>query len=488
MIKKLLLWIGIDLRQKEWRLFSYCLLFYFFFFFVPNLKLFFALFFVLGVVFFSSVKNLKLTLWYLLIAALPFLHGKTQVYPLVTLLETADRFRYDFYFTIAPLDVITGLLLFLFLREKWVGKKKIKILKDNKISLILLLFLTMGFLSIFQAYFPEVSFLRFVKLTRSVTVFFLAFYFLTSKKARLTTVLLFLPTVILEGVLAAIQYGLKSPLGRFFELSLSAFPYGVTASETAFQFRSAGTRGHPNQLGALMAFLIPLVLSQVFIPSLIQKPLFISLTLILAMIGLVLSFARGAWLIGGFSACLLVWVLIRQKEFSLPKMVKKMIFIVIGPLFLLGIYFLLPRIVTLEEALIFRGSGTARLDLVREAINLTQLFPLGVGLGNFVPAMFFNQLTEVTEYFPTIVHNTFFIISSEMGILGLALFITFICYGGKMFFVRIRQYGRKKRESGFYWGVFVSFLTYILLSLVYPLFSFHFLDYFFIITALLCLM
>jgi O-antigen ligase len=483
MIKKILSFFDLDLRKEDSRLFLFCLFLYCLLFFVPNLKIFFALFFLLGIFIFLDLKKLKLALWFLLIISLPFCQGKAQEYPLVTSFETGGSFSYSFFFSITPLDIIVAILLFIFLRERWFGKGRSCNSGFHKTDLVLLLFLMTGFVSIFHADFPEVSFLSLLMLTRSVSVYFLATLALSSNKTKRVTTLLFLPLIFQEGFWALMQYGLRSPLGRFLELSLSRFPYGVTASESVYLFRSVGTRAHPNHLGPLMVFFLPIIASQIFRPSVLRKPLLALLSFIAALVALVLSFSRGAWLIAGFMVFFVIWLFNRQKIFFLPELVKKLLGLSLLPLFCLGIFLVYPRLLTLEEAFLFRGSGNARVDLAREAINLMQLYPLGVGLDNFVPSMFHNYITEVVEYFPSLVHNTFFIIGSEMGVFGLAFFLFFIFLTGKHFMTRIYQY--RGVSWGLNWGIFLSFLSYLLLSLVYPLFSFHFLDYFLLICAMI---
>jgi len=75
------------------------------------------------------------------------------------------------------------------------------------------------------------------------------------------------------------------------------------------------------------------------------------------------------------------------------------------------------------------GSAYVRIPLMHVAVNIIQHNPIfGIGLNNYTLVHHEYDFTEgkVSTYFPYPVHNIFFQLAAEIGILGLILFLLFL--------------------------------------------------------------
>ncbi len=201
--------------------------------------------------------------------------------------------------------------------------------------------------------------------------------------------------------------------------------------------RAYGSLDHPNMLGGFLALgllmAIWLLLKDRSEFSLTSPPktsrsprlreLFLSLTLILGTTGLFLSFSRAAILAFGLGLGILIISQFKQW----PKLLLSLFLVlaVSGTLAYQYGYLYVSRaknmaVSSLDQRLEAK-SLSERVEYLNQAKTLIKQHPLlGVGLGNFGIAVSETLVKHQLSYYYQPVHNVFFLVASEIGLLGLA--------------------------------------------------------------------
>lgn len=200
-------------------------------------------------------------------------------------------------------------------------------------------------------------------------------------------------------------FTIDSPGIARFDFNLSLITYHLSL----FGLRPYATFPHPNVLGGFLAATLPLLIFNFQFLIFNQKKkfsIFKTATIVLAIIALVLTFSRSAIVVGIVGVGLLLWQKFTKKKY--------LVFLFA---FILLIAYCLLLIVPNEESVVVRQ------QLNDAAIKLWQQSPLfGIGLGNFLVELP-KALPTRTVYFLQPVHNIYLLILSEIGLIGLALFL-----------------------------------------------------------------
>lgn len=198
-------------------------------------------------------------------------------------------------------------------------------------------------------------------------------------------------------------------------------------------FRPYGFLSHPNILGGYLVFLIPLMFALVLLGRRhIGRARFVSLLLLMASAAaLVLSLSRQAWIACAVALALLL-VLGYARGLVRSAQVKGLVAVAMGVTALVAIAYpaALLRIVESDQ-----GSTQSRLLMIDQALLIIKGDPiLGVGLGSYtraaqanIPESFAHIKHQYREVLlKGVVHNKWLLITAELGLLGLALFLVAI--------------------------------------------------------------
>ena len=201
-----------------------------------------------------------------------------------------------------------------------------------------------------------------------------------------------------------------------------------------------GLFNNPNDLGIQLVTMLPIVVGLALASKNILRRLFFFAVGGLFLFGMLITFSRGAFL--GFVAmsAMLVWKLGRAQRFkySVIAAIGGAIFLVIAPgnygLRVLSIFF-----PSLDPV----GSAGARRDGLLLSLLVTARNPWGIGMGNS-PGFSPHGLQT---------HNAYTQVSSELGLLGLAAYVTFIVSAlRKLGAIEHTQYAAGERD----WFYFMS--------------------------------
>ena len=262
------------------------------------------------------------------------------------------------------------------------------------------------------------SFIRFMEFS------FIAFYtFYNFRKFKKNFYIPFLAGLLFESSLAVLQVLNQGSLnGIFYFLGERFFtpetPNIANASISGqLILRPYGTFSHPNVLAAYIVF------STIFVlPALRMRKkktnILILLSFVLSEAALVLTLSRASLILYSVLIPLVSFLLIKNK-----KLLKEGIFIFITSLVPLLTIFIFYNQRILE---LFGESLSKRIDLIKAAFFMISDNPLfGVGIGNFLP--------EVIKYYRPLVffdiqpvHNIYILIASEIGMIGLFFFLSFM--------------------------------------------------------------
>ena len=180
-----------------------------------------------------------------------------------------------------------------------------------------------------------------------------------------------------------------------------------------------------------------------------------SLSFILGITTLFITFSRAAWIVGGtgivISLLLFFFKALKQKKQESRRWLKgrnSLFFVVLCSLFFVLFLFLGKE--RLGQLRFKSESLQLRQELNKVALAMIKKHPLtGVGLGNFIPSLAqFKKGLSHKELQP--VHNIYLLIGAESGLIGLGVFIWLIYLSYRKLFqknIKTLKHKNKKRPN-----------------------------------------
>ena len=361
-----------------------------------------------------------------------------------------------------PIISISNILLVLLILTvvKDLGKSRTKFYFRQIDLLLLFFFLTVEALVIQSAFFLA-SITWFLKLTYGLFIYFI-FSRIDLKKSNIRIILIsFCATLIVEGILSTAQFLSGSILGLPIEsvnrLSTEEFTY---KSGAISHFRSIGTFSHPNKLSAYLALLLPIILVLKIRAKNLQQNFFALFLIVFGVLSTSFSLSR-IGLTSLFLGLLITLFLVRKLMYSNSEKVlhvSKQLLVII--LLCMVVFFSTDLFSRRFLNLAWNGKGIeARLELLSESFYYIRLQPLGIGPGAF-PFYLLNYSDIDRSIFLdpfTSVHNFYFLIMSEIGIIGFFFIIFEI---SRIFFYKIKVVALEQQLIAI--GLFSSLLTFFL--------------------------
>lgn len=181
--------------------------------------------------------------------------------------------------------------------------------------------------------------------------------------------------------------------------------------------RVGGTVGSPNSAAAYLSLLVPFCLALAITPVNRWVRRLAIAAGILGPVALILTRSRGGWIAFGIAMILML----AYTAVSHRALFRKLI-----PVLALGACMMLPFVGVIADRVTVddNGSAESRLPLMALATTISLDHPLlGVGPNNFVPIMLRYATVEYAGVWLRVVHNKFLLTFSELGLLGLSLFL-----------------------------------------------------------------
>ncbi len=410
---------------------------------------------------FWFLEDWQLAVWLTLVTVLPFswpLRSWTFSFFLPPFFVTPAGSNEVYY----NINLSADLILFVILLLATVFKSRLKLSGTHDIWLVI--FLLLSLLATSFSVNTGLAMTGFFWIFMAAGLYFLTKNYTHDRQQLMLLLQTLLVLILFEGLWASGQFLFQRPLGRLLEREIENFPLGIYTYESAAQFRSTGTLGHPNTLAIFLGVLLPLALSQL----LTQNPIVKNGRLVMGatffgLLGLIFTLSRWAW------ACFAVSIIF---YLSLSKLKKKLFTVRnwLITVFALGLFtvFAFERIISTQELFSDRYSSLqSRSDLIYESWIMIKDSPwVGIGPAHFLLTLANNNITGVAYYFFYPVHNLYFLLAAE---LGLPAFIVLLVFIFKVIYGAFTSLQRKNNQSykSLKIGVLVSLLYYLLVALGY---------------------
>jgi len=401
---------------------------------------------------FLNKIGFSLLFFYLFIFCLPFFK-RIEIESGYSYLD--GRFIDYLTYLIYGSDLFFVLVLSFWIIEILLNKKRTVFIGDLKIFfswIAIILF------SCFSLFFAESISIGFYYILNLIWIF-LIYLFVINKIRDFYSYFIFLNvfvfTIFLQGILAIAQFIKNGSIGFHLlgEQYLSPEIAGVakTVVNGAKHIRPYGTFSHPNVL-ALFLLVAGLVALYLFF-SFKEKKYRIYLSLVIAVlsVALFLTFSRIAWVAG-----LIFWGMYvvqenkktrKQKNSGVEKQKNKRTKKQKIAFLLFCFFAFLAIIVYLAPAVWWRinpfldttwESFQIRWLVIEKSWILIKNHFFGIGIGNFVIEIAY-LLTGYPVWMAEPPHNTFILILTEIGILGLVSFLSFLYFIGKNLDIRMHH-------------------------------------------------
>jgi hypothetical protein len=362
--------------------------------------------------------NIQRVFFYLFLLTIP-IQTRILYWPDLAYIEGYFSYQKAFFLYLSDLVFFVCFISWLFNKPSLQNKPYLKYL------LGLFLAGAIGLFHVEQTNFGVYSIIKLVELLLLILV---AHETLTNAKTYTTAAMVLFASALSQALLAIIQFHVQHSVGLSFlgEYIASFGTPGLATIDTPLEklIRAYGTFSHPNVLGAFLVF--GLVMGLFYVSRETFKntrrftlsQLFVSCGMIVITIATFLTFSRIAW--AGATLALATYLLLHMKQRR----------------YHIAILIVIVCIVSCATILISYGSllktRTAELNsqsnsvVLRESFNqraqdLIATSPvIGVGLGNYIPALQKHVSLEPWQYQPA--HNIFLHVGAEMGMVGLAFF------------------------------------------------------------------
>lgn len=420
---------SIKHASSEKYIFWVTLLFYLLLLFVnPSNKFIAASYLFLFLAYYLKIRNVAESLLFVFVSSLIVQTGKgysiqllppgvfpVQIFPqgyFVNLVITARHF--------------ISIAMLIYIVRHFLSKHQ-----SFKITFVDLLLVFFFYLKIISAAFvskaPELSLpFEILSLANLVTYLFVRIMVKTSPDLWKKLVFVFSALLVFQSVLGLFQLSIKSPLYKNLEYQVNIEYFGNAIDETQFTFRPVGTLYHANTLGIWAAS----VCIFLFTFSLKNKSNIVKFSSLIGFFLLITTLSRSAWL--GFCIGFLYITAVSKESRFLVKQFFKFIIkwrlVVVPFLIFLIFFFILPRA---ESSLYSFGENSGALFYrkiqIQDAIEIIKNNPfLGVGTLMGIYEGIYLNLNTVAASIPLAVHNWYFSIAVENGLLAVAVFIFFI--------------------------------------------------------------
>ena len=315
---------------------------------------------------------------------------------------------------IALTDIILVVLCINYLWKRELNLKlRINLVKNIFIPWVLIFFIS--FISFVFAEFPLSGLGLLSEMIRCYAIFIVVANYFTNKKRIIRALMLLSIGVIVQGLIALIQYQ-----GAFLIEGLGVFGQSQELYREAWQatgqIRPGGTLGGPNDLARYLVLILPVICGLVIYKFRSLLGVLASVAFGFGCIGLVLTFSRIAWaalLIGVSSLCLLAF-----KRFKKVKILSTsaIVFIILSLIIFFSSSLIKQRLFSDDY-----GTAYARIPMMKNCLYVISANPLfGVGINNYCAAVFNYDISGIYKIMGNVhpVHNTILLHFAETGIMG----------------------------------------------------------------------
>lgn len=331
------------------------------------------------------------------------------------------------------IDVVLADFAMLGLYAHWfftsIFQKSKQVVLLSRFDCLLLAFVLINGLSLLNADDLTLGMIGFIRLVKVGLIYFYISHNIQKTKDFKWVLVVLLLGVLIQGSMSIAQYLLKRPIGLTFLGEVSEF--SIRDHGGSKIMRPSGMMQGANSSALYMVMMLPLSFASLFwLKGRAMK----ILGLIIFFIGLftlVITYSRGGWVGFLFSFPILLYLYFKKGFISYKKHYH--FFLLISFVSMTALLYLSPKII---DRLFNTPSIPiyTRSFLNQTALNLIGSHPImGVGINNFEESAHgvIREIPDPHHIFRyikdnPIVHNLYLLVSAELGLLGLIIFLIFI--------------------------------------------------------------
>jgi len=271
-------------------------------------------------------------------------------------------------------------------------------------------------LSIVQAQDKQLALFIIVQMIELFLVYFYIANHLRSKADMLFFITIVMGCVLAESLLMVIQW----------QTGLSFSFAGINATMDAVSQRATGTLGTANSAAVIVSAFLCITCAMFWIFPRRSQKLFAGICFVVGSVALISTAGRAAW--GGFIVAIFAFIIMGWWRGWVSR--KALVWLLaltlaIGVIF----YPVIASRLTTDD----RGSALSRLMMSRLAWNVIQASPehffFGVGANNYAlvaPLYVTSDVGDLGYIVDSSVHNVFLLVWTEMGLVGLLIYLWFL--------------------------------------------------------------
>ena len=283
-----------------------------------------------------------------------------------------------------------------------------------------ILWLAASTFSLLAAQDPDASLLQLVHMGRLFLLYLLVANTIRSARDIQWLIAGLMGGLLIQALIGVLQAIVGHPLGLTFLGEISAIRQQQL--EDSLVYRIQGTIGHANGFAMYITSVAPFALAALFSRARRLYKALAGIVLCAAVLALLFSLSRSAWLNFLLVIAVVPALAIRRKRLGLvgAGLLAAVASAVVFLLLLAGPEFIVLRLTADDQ-----GSATSRITLAQGALDILRDHPvLGIGLNNYpLVSPSYDPVDFLDQGKPPIVHNAFLLIAAETGIVGLSAFL-----------------------------------------------------------------
>jgi O-antigen ligase len=271
-------------------------------------------------------------------------------------------------------------------------------------------------LSILQAQDKQLSLFSIAQMIELFLVYFYIANHLRSKADLQFFTTILMGTVLAESLLMVVQW----------RTGLSFSIAGINATIDATSHRATGTLGDANTAAVIVSAGLCLACAMFWVFPRRSQKLFTGVCFMAGSVALISTAGRAAW--GGFIVAIVTFIFMGWRRGWVSR--KALVWLLLLTITIGAIFY--PVIVNRLTAY-DRGSAVSRIMMSKLALNVIQASPehffFGVGANNYAliaPLYVTSDVGDLGHVVDSSVHNVFLLVWSEMGLVGLLIFLWFL--------------------------------------------------------------
>ena len=324
-------------------------------------------------------------------------------------------------FSIALSDIALMALLVLWIVDILLQRDKIRFFPQMTIPILCLI--AVSALSLYRSTDTQLSIFELFRQVKLLIFFVVVANHIKSEDDIKLALLFLLGGLFIESIIAGLQMLKGGPLGlsiigEYDELK--EFALGGTTT-----YRVGATLRNSNTFSKYLTVLLPLAFSLFLSQKNTRHKIVLGGIAVLGVLALVMTLTRSAWIGLAVSVILLMVLFLKNKRLRTSTASQML---VLGLVLLIIIATQLPMLVSRFTA-DDRGSAYSRIPMMQVAWHMIEENPfLGVGINNYTTVMlaYDNTTEQIVSHFPMPVHNVFLLYATEIGIIGLLVYLTIV--------------------------------------------------------------